>query len=107
MDQKFSSRTAALPLLLQGMMVPVALLAALFYPTTNHPAMLISLTGQSPATAIGWGRAHGAALVGLSIDGRTANLRLSSAGSALAALRSGFLPLAADNGLCTPEGFDS
>ena len=104
MDGNSTTPASALPLLMQGIVVAVALLAALFYPTAGHPAVLLSLTGRPPAAAIAWGRHNDASLVGLSANGQAAVLRLSAASSPLAALRSGFLPLSADNGLCSPKG---
>jgi hypothetical protein len=89
-----------LPLVFQACVVPAALAAALLYPATNKPALLIALDGRPPAAAIAWGSHNDAPLIGLTAGGDAAVLRLSSATSVLAALRSGFLPIAADGGLC-------
>jgi len=105
MDQLVIARARTFPLVLQGIVAPAALLGALFYPGVGHPAVLIAFDGSSPASAIAWGRRNGAPLVGLSGTGKAAVLRLPSASSPLAALRAGFLPIAADGGLCarTPD----
>ncbi len=103
MDQPVIVRARRLPLVLQGIVVLTALLGAIFYPSVGHPAVLIALDGSPSATAIAWSRRNGAPLVGLSKVGEAAVLRLPTASSPLAALRAGFLPIAADGGLCTDK----
>ncbi|MFC3098555.1 hypothetical protein [Alteraurantiacibacter palmitatis] len=93
-------RTMA-PLIWLGALLPVALLAAVFLPAGGQPAMLYPLSGQSPADAIGWGKDNAAPFLGLSSQGDAAILHLSAGSSALDALRSGFVPIGMEGGICT------
>ena len=89
------------PLIWLGTLLPAALLAAVFAPAADQPALLYPLGGKGPVDAIGWGKDHGAPFLGLSDRGGAAILHLPSQDAAFAALRSGFLPIGVDSGICT------
>ena len=89
------------PLIWLGTLLPAALLAAVFAPAPDQPALLYPLGGEGPAEVINWGKDHGAPFLGLSDGGGAAILHLPTQGAAFAALRSGFLPIGVDSGICT------
>ncbi|MFC3100305.1 hypothetical protein [Altererythrobacter lauratis] len=88
------------PLIWLGTLLPSALVAAVFAPAADQPAVLYPLGGKDPVEAIGWGKDHGAPFLGLSDWGDAAILHLPSQDAALAALGSGFLPIGVDRGIC-------
>lgn len=84
----------------QTLVVPLTLACAIFYPAAGQPALLVPLVEQTTGDAIAWGQDNGAPMVGTSRMGSLVIVRLPNTASALRALASGYLPLAADGRSC-------
>ncbi len=84
-------------------MLVATLTLAMAWPRSGQAALLLPLRQSSPAEALGWLKAHNAAILGPASGGRGMVIRLTQDDTPFAALTRGWLLIAVPEVICTPN----